>query len=97
MGELNGFLAPANIYPICLLAPTTTAQSMDSHRSRQPSGYFYYVSLQGYYRVRIGCSTSGLVEPLKAIRQNTGLPIAVGFGIKDAQTASQWPEWRMGW
>ena len=86
MGELNRFLAQANIYPICLLAPTTTAKRMDTI-VRIASGYLYYVSFKGITGAD-RLQQEGIVEPLKAIRQRSALPIAVGFGIKDAQMAS---------
>ena len=72
--------------PIFLLAPTT-----DDARIQKicavASGYVYYVSLKGV----TGSSQldSGAVErKLQQIRQFTQLPIGVGFGIKDADSAS---------
>lgn len=70
---------------IFLIAPTTT-----DARLRQiatiASGYIYYVSLTGITGAsHIG--TSGVQERVAHLRKFLSLPIAVGFGIKDADTA----------
>jgi tryptophan synthase alpha chain len=50
------------------------------------AGYLYYVSLKGV--TGAGHLNAADVETkLAEIRENTKLPIAVGFGVKDAQTA----------
>ena len=50
------------------------------------SGYLYYVSLKGV----TGAGHLNVVDveaKLKQIKANTRLPVAIGFGVKDAQTA----------
>lgn len=76
-----------NLDLIFLLAPTTTnerAAKICAHAS----GYIYYVSLKG-----VTGSAALDVESVKAkladLREITDLPIGVGFGIKDAETATK--------
>jgi tryptophan synthase alpha chain len=50
------------------------------------SGYVYYVSLKGV--TGAGNLDTGAVEAmLPRIRQHVTIPVGVGFGIRDAQTA----------
>ena len=73
------------IDPIFLLAPT-------SHRARieritaAASGFVYYVSLKGVTGAA-NLSLDSVREKLAEIRACTDLPVGVGFGIKDAETA----------
>lgn len=74
-----------NIDPIYLLAPTTRGQRIQMI-ANMASGFLYYVSFKGITgasRLDIGSVEQKVAE----IRQHTELPVAVGFGIKDAQTA----------
>jgi tryptophan synthase alpha chain len=50
------------------------------------SGYLYYVSLKGVTGAG-HLNTEDVKEKLELIRANTDLPIGVGFGVKDAETA----------
>ena len=73
------------IDPIFLLAPTSTDQRMHEV-ARIGSGYLYYVSLRGI----TGAANIDLAEVaarIPKIRAATRLPIGVGFGIRDAQSA----------
>jgi tryptophan synthase alpha chain len=70
---------------IFLLAPTSSAARIAAV-AREASGYLYYVSLKGV----TGAATLdvGSVEKkLAEIRAHTTLPLAVGFGIRDAASA----------
>lgn len=76
----------AGLDAIFLIAPTTTAERIAS-ASRHASGYIYYVSLKGVTgsnRLDVG----NVAQHLESIREITELPIAVGFGIKDAAAAA---------
>jgi tryptophan synthase alpha chain len=85
-GEFARKLRGQGIDPIFLLAPTSTQKRIDEI-AKIASGYVYYVSLTGI--TGAGHLDIGAVaEKLPAIRARTGLPIGVGFGIKDAQTAA---------
>lgn len=74
------------IDPIFLLSPTTPAMRMKSV-AQAGGGFIYYVSLKGV----TGASTLdvGVVaERIAQIRTHTDLPLGVGFGIKDAESAA---------
>ena len=74
------------IDPIYLLAPTTT-MARAARITAAASGYVYYVSLNG-----VTGSAALNVEAVSAriaqLRSLTQLPIGVGFGIKDAESAA---------
>jgi tryptophan synthase alpha chain len=73
------------IDPIFLLAPTSTDKRIDEV-GRMGSGYLYYVSLRGI----TGASHldfSEVTARIPKIRAATRLPIGVGFGIRDAESA----------
>ena len=70
---------------IFLLAPTSTDERM-AQVARVASGYVYYVSLKGV--TGSGALDTAAVEAmLPRIRQHISIPVGVGFGIRDAQTA----------
>jgi tryptophan synthase alpha chain len=50
------------------------------------SGYVYYVSLKGVTGTST-VDTSAVEKMLPLIRKHVSLPVGVGFGIRDAQTA----------
>jgi tryptophan synthase alpha chain len=73
------------IDPIFLLAPTSTPDRIQKV-ARVGAGYLYYVSLKGV----TGAASLDLTDVAKRIpllRAATQLPIGVGFGIRDAQSA----------
>jgi tryptophan synthase alpha chain len=83
--DLLSSLRPRNIDPIFLMAPTTTDERMQ-HICDTASGFVYYVSVKGI--TGAGHLAVGDVAAKTAqIRQHTRLPVGVGFGIKDANTA----------
>ena len=70
---------------IFLLAPTSTDERMQQV-ARIASGYVYYVSLKGV--TGSGALDTDAVEAmLPRIRQHVSVPVGVGFGIRDADTA----------
>jgi tryptophan synthase alpha chain len=74
-----------DIDPIFLLAPTSTDKRIHDV-ARCGSGYLYYVSLRGV----TGASHLDLGDVaarIPKIRAATRLPIGVGFGIRDAESA----------
>ena len=70
---------------IFLLAPTSTDERMQQV-ARVASGYVYYVSLKGVTGTA-AVDTSAVEAMLPRIRQHVSIPVGVGFGIRDAQTA----------
>lgn len=74
-----------DISQVFLLSPTTSDERLMKICSRA-SGFLYYVSLKGV----TGSNRLNLEEvsgKIAHIRSKTGLPVGVGFGIKDADTA----------
>lgn len=85
MADFQGQLQEAGIHSIRLVAPTTTPQRLQKI-VRLASGFVYYVSFKGITGAG-HLDASMLAEPINAIRAQTALPVAVGFGIHDAETA----------
>ncbi|MBU3737909.1 MAG: tryptophan synthase subunit alpha [Rhodoferax sp.] len=70
---------------IFLLAPTSTDERM-AQVGRIASGYVYYVSLKGV--TGAGTLDTAAVETmLPRIRRHVSVPVGVGFGIRDADSA----------
>ena len=77
----------AGLDPIFLLAPTSSAQRF-SDVAEAGSGYIYYVSLKGVTGVG-SVNFDEVRDRVAQIRDCVGLPIGVGFGIRDAQSAKR--------
>jgi tryptophan synthase alpha chain len=71
--------------PIFLLAPTSTDERMQQV-GRVASGYVYYVSLKGVTGAG-HLDTAAVAQMLPRIRRHVSVPVGVGFGIRDADTA----------
>lgn len=84
-GTLNNALESRGLDPIFLLAPTTTDKRIRAI-AEVARGYLYYVSLKGITGAG-HLDPAQVSEKLETIRKITDLPIAVGFGIKDPETA----------
>lgn len=85
--ELVRLLEQHGLDPIFLLAPTTADDRMD-RICASARGFVYYVSLKG----TTGTGTLAydeIEERLSRIRQRTNLPVGVGFGIRDAESAAR--------
>ncbi|MEE9327791.1 MAG: tryptophan synthase subunit alpha [Cocleimonas sp.] len=84
--ELIPILKNASIDPIFLISPTTTHERIQKI-ANAGSGFLYYVSLKG-----VTGSSALNVEEVKArvkiIKTISDMPVGVGFGIKDADSAS---------
>jgi tryptophan synthase alpha chain len=74
-----------DIDPIFLLAPTSTDKRIQDV-ARCGSGYLYYVSLRGVTGAA-NLDLSDVAARIPRIRAATKLPIGVGFGIRDAESA----------
>jgi tryptophan synthase alpha chain len=75
----------SGIDPIFLLAPTSTDRRVDDV-ARYGSGYLYYVSLRGVTGAG-HLDVDEVATRIPRIRAATSLPIGVGFGIRDAESA----------
>ena len=86
MTTLREQLDRHGIYPICLIAPTTTSKRLKMIAG-QAKGYLYYVSFKGITGAN-SLDEASLAGPVRTIRSHSELPIAVGFGIKTAEKAA---------
>ena len=84
---LKAALQEKGIEAIFLMAPTTL-ESRIKKIAEQATGYLYYVSLKGVTGAG-NLDAQAVKEKLETIRNITDLPVAVGFGIKDADTAAR--------
>ncbi len=75
----------AEIDPIFLLAPTSTDERVAAV-GKIANGYVYYVSLKGVTGAA-NLDVSNIASKIPAIKSHVLLPVGVGFGIRDAQTA----------
>ncbi len=88
--ECMGFAATAKaggLDPIFLLAPTSGEQRF-ADVARAGSGYIYYVSLKGVTgSARL--DVDEVARRIPQIRAAVGMPVGVGFGIRDAESAQR--------
>ncbi len=78
-------LRAAGLDPIFLLAPTSTDERI-AEVGRLASGYVYYVSLKGVTGAG-HLDVDAVAAMLPRIRARVHVPVGVGFGIRDAQSA----------
>lgn len=86
--EAEGFAGAVRaqgIDPIFLLAPTSTDARIAAV-ARQASGYLYYVSLKGVTGAA-SLDLDSVASKIPQIKAVADLPVGVGFGIRDAETA----------
>ncbi|MCX7945512.1 MAG: tryptophan synthase subunit alpha [Hydrogenophilus sp.] len=84
--EAARILKATGIAPIFLLAPTST-EARARLAAERGGGYLYYVSLTGVTGA-YHLDPSAAIKRLEEMRRWVGLPIAVGFGVRDASSAS---------
>lgn len=75
-----------NMDNIFLLAPTTTDERIRSI-SDHASGYVYYVSVKGVTG-SASINVEEVAHKVANVHRLTALPVGVGFGIRDADTAA---------
>lgn len=79
-------LAPAPLHLILLASPTTSDERL-ARLCDQAAGYLYYVSFAGVTGAD-RLDTVAATGRLQAIRARSTVPVAAGFGIKDAASAA---------
>jgi tryptophan synthase alpha chain len=84
-GPFAELCGKAGIDCIFLLAPTSTDARI-REVARAGTGYLYYVSLKGVTGVKTA-DVADIAAHLPRLRAASSLPIGVGFGIKDAESA----------
>lgn len=83
--EFSAMMKAAGLDVIFLLAPTSTEDRI-RQVAQVGSGFSYYVSLKGVTGAA-NIDVEQVSGRIAEIRQHVKLPIAVGFGIRDAATA----------
>lgn len=78
-------LEGSGIDPIFLLSPTSSEKRIELV-AKVAKGYIYYVSLKGVTGAS-NIDTTDVEAMLKRIRARTTVPVGVGFGIRDGETA----------
>ena len=86
VGAFNRHLQQAEMDNIFLIAPTTPAERRQTIVD-SASGFIYYVSLKGVTGAG-HLDTEAVASGVASIRALSPLPVAVGFGIKDAASAA---------
>jgi len=84
--SLVPFLKENNLDSIFLIAPTTTEERIQ-HICQHSSGYVYYVSVKGVTGSATIC-TDEVAEKVALIKTHNSIPVGVGFGIRDAESAA---------
>lgn len=84
-GDCAKLLNSRNIDQIFLLAPNST-EARIKKMDAVGSGFLYYVSVKGITGAG-HLDTADVEKKLQLIRANTKIPVAIGFGIKDSETA----------
>ncbi|MCK7550073.1 MULTISPECIES: tryptophan synthase subunit alpha [Marinobacter] len=84
--EVAPLFTARDLDAIFLLAPTTTDERIRSI-SEHSSGYVYYVSFKGITGAG-KINVDEVAAKVAHIHEITALPVGVGFGIRDAETAA---------
>jgi len=85
--EYADLLMSHGLDPIFLLAPTSTPDRM-AQVGKIARGYVYYVSLKGVTGSG-SLDTQDVEKRVARIREHVSIPVGVGFGIRDADSARQ--------
>ena len=86
-GGLAAALRDEGLDTIYLLAPTSDADRMELI-GKSGSGFVYYVSFKGVTGAN-RLDVASVADKLDELRRHTQLPVGVGFGIRDAESAAQ--------
>ncbi len=85
-GELRGPAAAAGLELIRLATPTTDAARLP-RVLEGAGGFLYYVAVAGVTGTK-RAAIGDIAEAVERLKQSTSLPIAVGFGIRDPESAA---------
>jgi tryptophan synthase alpha chain len=85
--DLHAILKASSLDTIFLVAPTTTEVRAEAICG-ESSGYVYYVSLKGVTGAA-NLDIDSVVSNLNRLRKHTSLPLGVGFGIRDPESAAR--------
>ncbi|ATQ45148.1 tryptophan synthase subunit alpha [Caulobacter mirabilis] len=84
---LTDALEAAKMNLIRLATPTTDDRRLPTVVKRT-SGFVYYVSVAGVTGVK-EADADAVAKPVQRLREASGLPVAVGFGIKTPERAAE--------
>lgn len=84
--ELSSILEDYALDQVFLIAPTTSDTRLEMI-NQAGSGFLYYVSLKGVTGSN-RLDVAEVKQKLEHIRTHISLPLGVGFGIKDTETAA---------
>jgi len=84
--EFDAALIAHALHPIRLVAPTSSAERR-ALAAKTASGFIYYVSLTGITGAQMG-AVQDIRAQVESLREQSGLPICVGFGIKTPEQAN---------
>ncbi len=84
--ELKACLAGQGLHQIFLVAPTTNDQRL-ARAARLGGGFIYYVSIKGVTGAA-SLDVASLAPMVERVRDGVGLPVAVGFGIREPAQAA---------
>lgn len=85
--EVEHFFKNADLDMIYLVAPTTTDARIQ-RIAESGTGYVYYVSMRGVTGSN-ALDVPDVERNLQRIRQFVSIPVGVGFGIQNSQSAAQ--------
>ncbi|MDR2925591.1 MAG: tryptophan synthase subunit alpha [Azoarcus sp.] len=85
--DLTASMRAAGLDQVFLLAPTSSEQRFRDV-AQAGSGYLYYVSLKGVTGAA-SIDMDEIARRIPRIRAVAGMPVGVGFGIRDAETAKK--------
>lgn len=85
VADFAALLDEAGMAPIFLLAPTST-ETRIQQVAKVARGYVYYVSLKGVTGSG-NLDVDDVARRVDAIRKHVSVPVGVGFGIRDAESA----------
>jgi tryptophan synthase alpha chain len=76
-----------DLAPIFLMSPTSNEKRIKKIAA-VAKGYIYYVSLKGVTGAGQGLQFDEIADKITEIKQHTNLPVAIGFGVKNAEIAA---------
>ena len=84
--DVADFFKSRDLDMIYLIAPTTKDERMEAI-AHAGSGYVYYVSLKGVTGSK-ALDVDDVARNLERIRRHVSIPVGVGFGISNGETAA---------
>ena len=87
LADYDAALQASGITPIMLVAPTTTAERRQTIL-QHTSGFLYFVSLRGVTGTQ-EAQAEAIAADIRTLKGETDVPVCIGFGIRDGETARQ--------